>query len=311
METSAIVLSEPRAIALAPVRLVEPGPGDVVVEVSWSAISTGTERLLWSGEMPPFPGMGYPLVPGYEAVGRIVEAGPESGRREGAFVFVPGSRGFEGVRGLFGAAGRRLVVAGERVLPVDEALGEAGTMLALAATARHAIRPGAIPDLVIGHGVLGRLIARIAIALGAPPPVVWETNPARRDGATGYPVIDPSEDAGGPYSTICDVSGDAGIIDKVVHKLTKGGEIVLAGFYKEKVAFTFPPAFMREARFSIAAEWKPEELTDTDRLIGEGKLSLSGLITHHAPATDAAAAYDTAFNDPACLKMIIDWRSLA
>ena len=311
METSAVVLRQPGEIALESVRLVAPGPGDVVVDVDWSAISTGTERLLWSGEMPPFPGMGYPLVPGYEAVGRIVEAGPDAPHRAGTWVFVPGSRGFDGVRGLFGAAGRRLVVRGDRVMPVEPALGEAGTMLALAATARHAILPDAMPDLVVGHGVLGRLIARIAIAMGGTPPVVWEINPARRSGAEGYRVVDPAEDDGGPYRSVYDVSGDAGIIDRLVPKLGRGGEIVLAGFYKDRVSFAFPPAFMREARFRIAAEWQPADLADTNRLLSEGRLSLAGLVTHHAPATEAARAYDTAFNDPACLKMIIDWRSIA
>jgi 3-hydroxyethyl bacteriochlorophyllide a dehydrogenase len=29
------------------------------VEVSASGISTGTERLLWDGTMPPFPGLGW------------------------------------------------------------------------------------------------------------------------------------------------------------------------------------------------------------------------------------------------------------
>ena len=33
--------------------------------------------------------------------------------------------------------------------------------------------------------------------------------------------------------------------------------MVLAGFYAEPVRFAFPPAFMREARLRIAAEWKP------------------------------------------------------
>jgi 3-hydroxyethyl bacteriochlorophyllide a dehydrogenase len=28
--------------------------------------------------MPSFPGMGYPLVPGYESVGRIVDAGADA-----------------------------------------------------------------------------------------------------------------------------------------------------------------------------------------------------------------------------------------
>ena len=41
------------------------------------------------------------------------------------------------------------------------------------------------------------------------------------------------------------------------------------------------------------------------------QLSLDALITHRAPAQDADAAYRTAFNDPACLKMILDWRGTA
>jgi 3-hydroxyethyl bacteriochlorophyllide a dehydrogenase len=35
------------------------------------------------------------------------------------------------------------------------------------------------------------------------------------------------------------------------------------------------------------------------------------LITHRRPASEAQAAYTTAFGDPDCLKMIMDWRSLS
>ena len=62
-------------LELRELALSVPGDADVVVEMEWSGISTGTERLLWTGQMPSFPGMGYPLVPGYEGVGRISGAG--------------------------------------------------------------------------------------------------------------------------------------------------------------------------------------------------------------------------------------------
>ena len=75
METIAVVLNQPEQIELSRLALTLPTADDVVVDVEWSGVSTGTERLLWSGRMPPFPGMGYPLVPGYESVGRVVEAG--------------------------------------------------------------------------------------------------------------------------------------------------------------------------------------------------------------------------------------------
>jgi 3-hydroxyethyl bacteriochlorophyllide a dehydrogenase len=82
---------------------------------------------------------------------------------------------------------------------------------------------------------------------------------------------------------------------------------VLAGFYTEPVAFAFPPAFMKEARFRIASEWQPDDLVATRALIESGALSLDGLITHTRPATAAAEAYEAAFGDAACLKMILDW----
>jgi 3-hydroxyethyl bacteriochlorophyllide a dehydrogenase len=94
-------------------------------------------------------------------------------------------------------------------------------------------------------------------------------------------------------------------------RLAKGGEVVLAGFYTEPVAFAFPPAFMKEARIRIASEWAPEDLVATRALIESGALSLGGLITHARPAADAPAAYKTAFTDPGCLKMILDWKGQA
>ncbi|MBM3481151.1 MAG: chlorophyll synthesis pathway protein BchC, partial [Alphaproteobacteria bacterium] len=90
MDAFAVVLKEPGRLFVDRVGLAPVGADDVVVDVEWSGISTGTERLLWSGAMPDFPGMGYPLVPGYETVGRVVGAGSGAQHRVGERVFVPG-----------------------------------------------------------------------------------------------------------------------------------------------------------------------------------------------------------------------------
>ncbi len=311
METLAVVLEEPERLSLRSLPLDAPGPGDVVVAIEWSGISTGTERLLWSGRMPPFPGMGYPLVPGYESVGRVMNAGPDSGRSVGERVFVPGAKCFGDVRGLFGGAAARVVVPGARVLPVPGDLAENGVLLALAATAQHVLTDAAMPDLIVGHGVLGRLLARLILAHGAPAPTVWERNPDRAAGAAGYPVVAPDDDPRRDYTCICDMSGDSQILDTLMARLAPRGEIVLAGFYSERVAFDFPPAFMREARLKVAAEWKAPDLDAVRGVLGTGALSLSGLITHRVGAQQADQAYRTAFEDPSCLKMILDWRECA
>ena len=64
---------------------------------------------------------------------------------------------------------------------------------------------------------------------------------------------------------------------------------------------------MKEARFRVAAEWTPDDLIATRALVEGGALSLGDLITHEKPASEAPSAYRTAFSDPACLKMILDW----
>jgi 3-hydroxyethyl bacteriochlorophyllide a dehydrogenase len=313
MDSLAVVMEEPGRLSLRPVALKPLGDEDLLVEVAWSGISTGTERLLWTGRMPSFPGLGYPLVPGYESVGRVADAGASVRGRLGETVFVPGSSGFADVRGLFGGAARRLVVASARVVTLGDTLEDQGVLIALAATASHALAggDGRPADLIVGHGVLGRLLARIAVARGGPPPTVWETNPLRAGGANGYSVIAPDDDPRRDYQSIYDVSGDSSLLGPLIERLARGGEVVLAGFYDQALNFLFPPAFMREARIRVAAEWTPPDLLATLALIKSGGLSLDGLITHTLAAPDADAAYRTAFADPSCLKMVLDWRSVA
>jgi 3-hydroxyethyl bacteriochlorophyllide a dehydrogenase len=307
--TTAIVFEEPERLSIQSLALDQPDAADCVVDIAWSGISTGTERLLWTGQMPPFPGMGYPLVPGYESVGRVVEAGSNSGRAVGDWVFVPGAKCYGAIHGLFGGSASTVVVPGARLFPISEQLAEQGVLLALAATAYHATAGvvAAQPELIIGHGVLGRLVARIAIAVGAPAPVVWERNPQRSTGATGYEVLDSSIDAKQDYRIICDVSGDSRLLDTLISRLQRGGELILAGFYEAPLSFNFPPAFMRELRLRIAAEFREPDLLAVKDLINSGRLSLDGLITHHYPFDAAAEAYQTAFADPECLKMVLDW----
>jgi bacteriochlorophyllide a dehydrogenase len=314
MDALAVVLEKPRQLSLQRLPLSETADGTLAVDIEWTAISTGTERLLFEGRMPSFPGMGYPLVPGYEAVGRIRACDASSGFRKGQRVFVPGASGcFGEVRSLFGGAASHLVVATKRIVALDEEHGQNSVLLALAATAYHALRliGDVKPDCIVGHGVLGRLLARLSIALGGEPPVVWEREADRASGAAGYDVVDPAADARRDYRAIFDVSGDSSLLDTLIAHLAPGGEIVLAGFYSAPLSFVFPPAFMREARILIAAEWRHEDLVAVRDLVDSGKLSLNGLISHRETASSAVEAYQTAFSDPSCLKMVLDWRACA
>jgi 3-hydroxyethyl bacteriochlorophyllide a dehydrogenase len=315
MKAQGIVFEAPQSIAVRTLELAPMGARDVEVAVSFSGISTGTERLLWEGTMPPFPGLSYPLVPGYETVGTVASMGPEvTGLSVGDLVFLPGSYAFQGVQNIFGGSGSRLVVPHERAVKLEPSLGNQGVLLALAATAHHVFTVGreglplAYPDLIIGHGIMGRLLARMVVAAGQPAPVVWETQAVRQSGALGYGVIHPDEDLRKDYRCICDVSGDSGILNRVIPKMAPGGEVVLAGFYKQDLSFSYAMAFMREASIRVAAQWKKHDLDAVVAMFHDGSLPLEGLITHTETPQRAQLAYEVAFGDPHCLKMVIDWR---
>ena len=314
MITKAVVMSEPGSLSIQPVDLKNPSKEDVVIEINYSGISTGTEKLFYNGKMPQFPGMGYPLVPGYESTGEVVQAPDDSNLKIGDMVFVPGADCYSGsVKSLFGGAAQMIISSPNRLIKIDPTMGCNGALFALAATARHAIAGfgNKMPDVIVGHGVLGRLLARLVMLAGEKPPIVWEKNILRHSGATDYEVVLPEYDERSDYDCIFDVSGDSEILDSLIGRVRKGGEVVLAGFYPDRLGFGFAQAFLKEVSLRVSAEFTPEDVATTKLLIEDGSLSFDGLISDVYSAKNANKAYNIAFNNAECLKMVLDWRNAA
>ncbi len=328
--SQAILLRGPGQVELAAVPIHSTSADDILVEVQFSSISSGTERLLWEGSMPQFPGMGYPLVPGYEAVGMVSQAPDHLSDWLNKPVFVPGTQCYGDVKGLFGASASRLLVNSKRAVllpqhslnnsPAQQSIANY-TLLALAATAHHMIQVAGpsvfVKDaacLVVGHGVLGRLLARILKHMGAQTVLVSEINPQRQDTADaqlqGYQVVNHLGESAQNFDTIFEVSGDASQLDQLISRLTPGGQVVLGGFYPGSVQFGFAPAFMREAQIRIAAQWQPTDLKAVLEMVVQKNLSLENLLTHQSSPLNAAKAYEQAFGDSSCLKMVLDWSQL-
>ena len=132
----------------------------------------------------------------------------------------------------------------------------------------------------------------------------------RVSGASGYEVMYPDSDTRKDYSCVYDASGRSDLLDDWIGHCAVGAEIVLAGFYADRINFAFPQAFMKEIKLRISAEWKQADMRAVNSMVDEGHLSLDELITNRAHAENAAWAYRKAFEDESCSKMVLDWGNL-
>jgi 2-desacetyl-2-hydroxyethyl bacteriochlorophyllide A dehydrogenase len=160
--------------------LQPPGPDEVLVLTRYSAISRGTEALVAQGRVPasqhramrcPFQagGFPFPVKYGYCNVG-LVEAGPAALVGRHVFCLYPHQT--------------RYVVPATAVEPLPEALGPRRAVLtANLETALNALWDAALLPgervVVVGAGVIGCLIARLARQLPGAEVTLVDIDPAK------------------------------------------------------------------------------------------------------------------------------------
>ena len=176
----ALWITGPRQVALRAVDLPEPGPGEVRVETLVSAVSRGTERLVLEGRVPaaraaamrcPFQegDFPFPVKYGYMTVGRV-GAGPAELLGRTVFALAP----HQSAHVLPAAA----VVPVPEGLPAHRAVLAANMETALTVVWDAGIQPGD-RVVVIGAGVIGLLIARIAARIAGTDVVITDIDPAK------------------------------------------------------------------------------------------------------------------------------------
>lgn len=315
MIARAVVFPEAGRVELRDVTLREPGPDEVVVDTSFSSISSGTERLLFTGKLPGMPHLRYPLVPGYEAAGTVLAVGADvTGIRPGDHVFVGGSMCYTDVAAAFGGQSSRLIKRAAQVVTLAGIPLAHAPLLALAATALHGVRR--LGDVsgrrvaVLGMGAVGQLAAQFLTNAGAHV-VIADRFAERLSSARGAEKFDVSDGAldgllREPVAHAIEATGDPAQLARCARILEPGGSIVLLSYYDQLVT-PFVDLFVKEATLLVSREWAPADLTDARDAVAAGEVDLEPLARHVVPIEHYEAAYDSAFNDPSILKVVLQW----
>ncbi len=312
----ALVFVGPRRVEVREAPLGPPGEGQALVETILSAISAGTEMLVYRGEAPPgmpldasLPALagtfGYPLAYGYSAVGRVADLGAgvaPAWRDRLVFAFQP-------------HASRFLAPAAD-LLAVPEGIApEAAALLPNAETAVGLLMDGR-PVVgervaVFGQGVVGLLTAALLARFPLESLVTLDRHALRRQRSLGFgahAALDP-ESAGalaglaGSADLVYELSGSPAALQQAIAAAGFAGRVVVGSWYGSKpVPLDLGGAFHR-GRVEIvssqvstlsprhAARWtKARRLAAAWRLLGG--LDAGRLITHRFPFAEAPAAYE-------------------
>jgi 3-hydroxyethyl bacteriochlorophyllide a dehydrogenase len=313
--THAIVFSEAGRLGTHEASLREAADDEVVVDTRYSSISAGTERLLFSGKLPGFPMLRFPLVPGYESAGVVVRAGSGvSDVRVGDEVFVGGSMCYTDVAGVFGGNAARLIKKAALVVPLQGISLARAPLLALAATSLHGIRRlgdvAAGSVCVLGMGAIGQFAARFLAAAGAR--VVCADVSAERlaDAPQGCEALDvsrtPLDEALHDLDAVVEATGRSSEIARCARALRPGGTIVLLSYYDE-LSTPFVDLFVKEVALLVAREWTHPDLLAARDALAAGTIDVGRMADHVVPVADYERAYRTAFEDPSIPKVILQW----
>ncbi len=324
MKSKAVVFYAPEQLELREVDLRELGSDDVLIETYWTSVSAGTEKMLFQGKLPPMQMTSYPVIPGYETVGKIIQKGehvPDSAL--GSFVYVSGSLGYIGVNAAWGGSSAYIVSPFHKTIRVDSIRDVSlGLALPLGATALHAVDLAEVSRkkvLVLGQGAVGLLVVELAKHFGAELVIATDLNAERlaHSSASIRVHIDqhhPDERAltdalsGMLCDTVIDCTGSMKAIEQSFSHLAMNGKVVLAGFY-QRIDLPYHMAFMKELSFIAAKQWRLGDLERVRDLIAREKINVKKIFTHHSSAFNGLQeAYQTAFNDPTCLKMVLSWK---
>ena len=311
---AAVWFARARSVELRTEELADPGPDEVRVRAALSAISHGTEMLVYRGEvdadlaldLPTLAGgYGFPLKYGYASVGHTVAIGRDvRGLREGDLVFALHPHQDEYVV-------RESLV---RRLP-DRTAPEQGVFLANLETAVNVVfdakpRLGEVVA-VFGQGVVGLLVTQLLCRSGARviavEPTALRRSFAERCGADA--AIAPGDESflrtftsGRGADIAIDASGSPSALQQAIDSVAIEGTVVVCSWYGDKpVPLALGGRFHRgRVRLvssqvgridpALAPRWDRERRLElaTDLL---RELVLADLITHRIPFAQAAEAY--------------------
>ncbi|MCC7354119.1 MAG: zinc-binding dehydrogenase [Anaerolineae bacterium] len=335
----AIVFEQPGRAAVKEIRLAEVDDETVVVRTKYSAISSGTEMAVYSGEGSG-EGVWYPCVPGYEEVGEVVYVGPNAITSSTGERFQVGDRVMANEVRCYpdycaawgGQSGYAIKNPTTSPAPQDPPAKipdnvsyQEAVVTYLACVAKKGldmvgIHPGE-SVLVTGMGNIGLSALQLAKLCGAGRLIAADVRENRlrlaaryADATLNLSSPDAAENllelnGGQKVDVVVECSGNPAAINPIPDYVRAGGRIHLQGQYRQPIVITGYGRWNdNDLRISCSIACNPGDKEAILKLISTGRFDAKSLYTKEYPVDDAPKAYeDLRRNRYDLLKVLFRW----
>ena len=331
MRATAVVFIALHTVAVRDVSCPEPGPGDVVVRLTHSWISNGTEGSYLRGERSdgdtpfaegdPAP---FPVVAGYQKIGVVESMGEDvDDLKIGETVFATIGM-VEGMHHDYAGHVSPSVCPRREVFklpPAPDPLAFAGLVLAQVGY-NAGTRPPVVPGeaaVVVGDGLVGQWTAQTLSRRGAEVVLVGRhaDRLARFADWPGAHIVNEREEdwvdvvrarfPEGAHVGV-DTVGSLAVMVRLQAAARRFGHLVSAGFYGSDDRLALQPPRYKELSIHLVSGWTRERLEATLRAVADGTLQTLPLVTHRFPVARAADAWALieSKREPV-LGVLLDW----
>jgi len=314
----ALMLKGPRDLSLLELPSAALEPGQVRMRVRKVGIC-GSDYSSIAGKLPFTR---FPIVPGHEACGEVLEV-------RGAMSWKPGDRvaihpilcdrgdpmfglgrvhhsdstEVLGVVSRNGAYAEEVVVEDYMLRAVPAGMDdESAAMIEPVGVAVRALRRGAANKgdhvLVLGAGNIGLLVIQVARALGASRVAVTDIVPEKLalaeslgvdeaiDARNGLPLASLEKQ----FDVVVDGVGNEGSVRDALVACRRGGRIVVYGVPPGDITFPLKVAFSKDVAL-LTSRLYDSDFDEAIRLVASGAVRVRDIITHRVPLEELPALF--------------------
>lgn len=328
IKSRVIVFTAPHRVEIRHLEIPEPKAGELLIQSLYSGVSTGTETRVLSGKQT---GGNFPLIPGYEAIGRVVACGESTSLKPGDIVFHTGTSYTGEFTKCWGGHIEYALIKETDSYLVPQGLDPAdGVYARVGAIALHGVKRAQITAqdtvVIVGLGLIGHLAAQCARAYGARV-IGVDTNPQRLKLAAAagieYLVNASQENAKAKVneygqenvSVVIDATGSASELKNSARLVRTmpwsppyppSPRLVILGSYTEPIVLDYDPLFMDEVDILFSRDTRPDDIKDMLDLLAVQKVNPRALDATCYHANDAPQAYLDLI-EKRLLRMIFKW----